>query len=381
MQVRAFLGSIFLLDYGKEMARVSVVMAVYNGERYLREAVDSILEQTFTDFEFLIIDDGSTDGTQGILRAYEDSRIRVLVNEQNAGLTRSLNRGLQAARGEFIARQDADDVSEPERLEKQIAFLDANPEVALLGSWYSIIDTQSNYQQQIRPPCEHREICWDLLFYCPFVHSAVMLRRELVLREVGPYDESYGYSQDYDWWCRIADALPVANLPEYLVRYRVHGISMTSKYPNAEREFLWLRLARIISMLSPGEPKLQISESHPAAMTCLYLGWAASFEPAVLNQAVEIMLKLQRVFLEKEGFTPQEMTPHRDGLRLRIAANLVMLTVFCSSTDLRVRSKLLARAWRLNPRVLLRPRSLIRAGRAIAGAYIPALRLAPAVGP
>ncbi|HKQ33129.1 MAG TPA: glycosyltransferase family A protein, partial [Thermodesulfobacteriota bacterium] len=116
--------------------KVTVLMTVYNGEKFLNEAIDGILNQTFRDFEFLIINDGSTDGSREIIKSYKDPRINLVDNESNIGLTASLNRGLSLAGGEYIARQDADDISLPERLEKQISILERNPDIALLGSWY-----------------------------------------------------------------------------------------------------------------------------------------------------------------------------------------------------------------------------------------------------
>ena len=115
---------------------VTVLLSVYNGERYLRESIESILNQTFTDFEFLIINDGSTDDSRRIISSYDDPRIQLIDNEQNIGLSQSLNKGLKLARGTYIARQDADDISEPERLAKQVSYMDRNPHIALLGSWY-----------------------------------------------------------------------------------------------------------------------------------------------------------------------------------------------------------------------------------------------------
>ncbi len=118
----------------KEKPRVTVLMSVYNGEKYLREAIDSILNQTFKDFEFLIIDDGSTDSSADIIRSYTDFRIRLIQNEKNIGLTRSLNKGLKLAKGEYIARMDVDDISLPIRFEKQVSFLDKYEDVKLVGS-------------------------------------------------------------------------------------------------------------------------------------------------------------------------------------------------------------------------------------------------------
>ena len=123
--------------------KVTVLMSVYNGEKYLQEAIDSILEQTFKDFEFLIINDGSTDKTGEILESYHDLRIKIINNEKNIGLTKSLNKGLKLARGEYIARQDADDISMPERLEKEVEFLETHQDYAVVGAFAKIINKNS----------------------------------------------------------------------------------------------------------------------------------------------------------------------------------------------------------------------------------------------
>lgn len=206
--------------------KVSVVVSVYNGEKYLREAVDSILGQTFRDFEFIIVDDGSTDRTWAILQSYNAPRIVLLRNQENIGLTRSLNKGLAAARGEYIARMDADDVSLPERLEKQVAYLDAHSEVGLLGTWIEIIGERGERLSVLRRPIEPPLITWSLLFDNCLAHSTVMYRRSLV-GKLGGYNPSR-YAQDYDLWSRMSFETQIVNLPEVLVRWRSHpdGISV-----------------------------------------------------------------------------------------------------------------------------------------------------------
>ena len=216
--------------------RVSVLMAVHNGEAHLRESIDSILQQSFTDFEFLIIDDASSDHSRDVILSYQDRRIRLVSNQTKLGLTCSLNRGLRLAVGDLIARQDADDVSERHRLARQREFLDANPRAALVGTWYKKIDDCNSDLGTRQLPCDWLEIRWALLFLCPFIHSSVMLRKNPVLKKIGAYDESFIYAQDYDLWSRIASRLPVANLPEYLVRYRVSPQSMTSTYGDIVRD-------------------------------------------------------------------------------------------------------------------------------------------------
>lgn len=202
--------------------RVSVVMAVHNGAPYLREAVESILAQTFTEFEFIIIDDGSTDATASILAEYGDPRLRLVRNAANIGLTRSLNKGLTLAQGKYIARMDADDVSLPERLAIQVAHLDAHPDVGLLGTGYYLINEDGERFTDTAPaqPLTHTEIRWQLLFHNAFCHSSVMFwRPDSVL---GMYDEQIVYAQDYALFARLASLMQMTNLPDLLLAHRVH---------------------------------------------------------------------------------------------------------------------------------------------------------------
>ena len=224
-------------------------MSVFNGERYLHEAIESILSQTYKDFEFLIINDGSTDASRDLILSYADGRIRLVNNEQNIGMARNLNRGLELAKGQFVARQDADDISKPERLARQVDFLEKNTEVALLGTWYEKIDAQGNLIGKRSLPCDNTEICWSLLFYCPFVHSAVMFRRKTLLERIGFYNEDLEYSPDYELWYRIAQCFRVANLDEYLVKFRTNPWSMTATYGDRTQEGLRIRISSMADLL------------------------------------------------------------------------------------------------------------------------------------
>jgi len=212
---------------GSDAPLVSLVMAVRNGERFLRESIQSVLAQSFRGFELLIVDDASTDRTRAIIDSYHDRRIRVITNETQRGLSASLNRGIGAARGRYIARLDADDVAEPERLAAQVELLEQRPEIALAGSWYTIVDEQGREIARRAVPCDHHEIRWMLGFCNAFAHSAVMIRKS-ALDEVGLYDESLTYAMDYDLWLRIAARMRVANLGRYLVRWRANSASLTA---------------------------------------------------------------------------------------------------------------------------------------------------------
>ena len=203
------------------MSTVSVVMAVHNGLPYLKEAVESVLGQTWRDFEFIVVDDASTDGSLELLESYEDARIRLMRNGQQAGLAASLNKGMDAAQGEFIARMDADDISLPGRLAQQVAFMRAQPEVAICGAWAQTIG--GGRAQVWRYPSEDADIKAELLFASVLVHSSVMMRRSALDAHTLRYDEGLAQAQDYDLWVRAAEVLRLANLPKVLLRYRLHA--------------------------------------------------------------------------------------------------------------------------------------------------------------
>jgi len=195
-------------------------MSVYNGERYLQESVESILNQTFPDFEFIIIDDGSTDSSGEILQDYaqRDNRIRV-VSRTHLGLAESLNRGISLARGEWIARQDADDISDHDRLRSQVEFLQANPTVGILGTVVKIIDKEGNVVGIIEHELKNGDIRFRLLRDNSLTHGSVMFSRS-VFEKVGGYDEDIEYTQDYDLWCRMSRHTDLANLPLSLYAWR-----------------------------------------------------------------------------------------------------------------------------------------------------------------
>ena len=222
---------------------VSVAMSVHNGQAYLREAVDSILGQTFADFDFIIVDDGSMDETADILRAYAaaDSRIKLIVNAQNIGLTRSLNKAIRRAEGQYIARMDADDIALPLRFERQMQYLKDAPEVGLLGTAYYEVNQRGRIIGERVFPATNGELQKILIKYNPFFHSSVMIRRR-VLDEVGLYDENIPMAQDYDLWFRIAGATEIGNLSELLMkrRYAKENISISK----GDEQIFWAQQAR-----------------------------------------------------------------------------------------------------------------------------------------
>lgn len=205
---------------------VTVLMPVRNGAAHLPAALESILGQTFGDFELLVLDDGSTDATPEILRAVTDPRLRVVTNPQNLGLVPTLNRGLEVARGSLIARQDHDDISLPTRLQRQVEFLRAHPDCALVGTEAVQTDAVGRKAFRLLRPSGEESIRWYLCFDNAFIHSSVMFRRDVVKSEFGGYPLSL-HSEDYALWSQIALKHPTANLPEPLLLYREHQSSVT----------------------------------------------------------------------------------------------------------------------------------------------------------
>ncbi|MDD5198725.1 MAG: glycosyltransferase [Terrimicrobiaceae bacterium] len=204
---------------------VTVLLPVFNGGRYLRAAVESILRQRFCDFEVLAIDDGSTDGSPDELASVRDSRVRVLRNERNLGLVATLNRGLAEARGEWIARQDADDLSAPGRLAAQIAVARGNPAVPLIGADAWLVDDAGRYRGRWRTGGHADLVAWDMCFRAPFAHGSALFRRSIVTERFGGYRERPA-CEDMDLWTRVAAEFPVISLRRPLVKYRLHGASI-----------------------------------------------------------------------------------------------------------------------------------------------------------
>ena len=208
--------------------RVSVLMPVYNGEKYLTEAIDSILSQSFTDFEFIIIDDGSRDNSLSITRDYSssDDRIVLIENQQNLGVSASLNIGFRAVRGAYIARMDSDDISAPRRFEVQISFLDAHTDISVCGTWVRYFGDLNGV---VKHPAAHDEIYARMLFENALAHPSVMLRADSVKKQSLYYDEEVLYAQDYELWSRAVTRVKMANIDQILLNHRVHSHRIGSR--------------------------------------------------------------------------------------------------------------------------------------------------------
>lgn len=210
--------------------RVTVLMSVFNTMDFLAQSVESVLAQTFRDFEFLVIDDGSTDSSGEFLARISDPRVRLWRSEKNLGLTRSLKLGVAMAQGDYLARMDADDIADPERLARQTAFLDEHADVGIVGSLCRIIDGRGRARGEYRVPFGDLHIRWTSLLANPFAHPTVMIRRKVMIQHGLNYDEAHETVEDYDLWTRVLRHTRGANLPRPLLQYRRHpGITRTRR--------------------------------------------------------------------------------------------------------------------------------------------------------
>ncbi len=238
---------------------ISVVLPVYNGAADVEKAVDSILAQTFTDFELIIINDGSKDNSASVLESLSDPRIR-LYHQDNMGLAGTLNRGIGLARGRYIARQDQDDLSHPERFARQVDFLEKHPDHGLLGTAAQIWVGDTPTERAHDHPTDHGALSFELLFNNPFVHSSIMMRKATV-EAVGGYttDPARQPPEDYELWSRMARQGRVANLPERLLVYREVPASMSRTGPNPFLERLVLICAEnVAAVLAQKEPSREV---------------------------------------------------------------------------------------------------------------------------
>ena len=219
------------------MPRVTVLSSMYRDAPCIGRAIESVLAQTYTDFEYLILNDAAIDDSRAIAASYADPRIRIVDNELNLGLTKTLNRGLALAQGELIARFDSNDICFPERLAKQVAFLDAHPDVAAVGVQAHVVDLSGRRirRAEFRRPTTDLGIDWYCLFDTPLIHPGSMYRRSVVYDELGGYDEEYRVGQDADLWLRVRRGHKLANLDEALLALRYDRQSISSDVTNPLR--------------------------------------------------------------------------------------------------------------------------------------------------
>lgn len=225
-------------------------MPTYNVESYVAYAIESILQQTFDDFEFIIIDDHSSDNTLNIISSYDDSRIILLRNDNHVGVAASINRGILHSRGEYIARMDGDDICVLNRFEKQMSFIQANPKLGIVGSHMSIIDEKGSIICHQKKQIGSENIRIGLFFgRTSLAHPSIIIKKSLLNQYHLRYDSAFYYAEDYDLYCRSSLFFPMDNYPEELIQYRVHPESVSQKHYEHQRQdacmVLFLHLKRI----------------------------------------------------------------------------------------------------------------------------------------
>lgn len=220
-----------------ESGLISVIMSNYNTpEEYLRESIESILNQTYSNFEFIIVDDCSTDNSLNVIKSYKDNRIIVIENTKNLGLTKSLNKALKQAKGEFVARMDADDISLPTRFEKQVAFLKENPNVIVCGTWCENFGDKTNIVRLGIPDRETYHIYQLFSNYPGIRHPSAMFNNILLSKYNIEYNENYIYAQDYRMWVNCSACSDCAIVPEVLLKYRIHSNAISSAKVEIQEE-------------------------------------------------------------------------------------------------------------------------------------------------
>lgn len=248
------------------MKKLTVLMTVFNGAAYLRETVESILGQSYKDFKFLILDNASTDESVEIIRSYGDPRIHLEALPENIGQVGALNKGLDMIDTPLVARMDADDISLPTRLERQMMFMEQHPEIGICGTF--AVAFNGGKETKWAKPCAPDEVKARLLFGCCMVHPSVMMRKDWLDKYELRYNEAIGFSEDWDLWLRAVEHFPLANIPEYLLRYRIHGDSVSSKNVEPQKKVDEQLINRALKNLGlAGHPLHEIHKEISLATT------------------------------------------------------------------------------------------------------------------
>jgi glycosyltransferase involved in cell wall biosynthesis len=287
-------------------------MGAYNGERFLRAAIESILNQTFCDFELIVIDDCSTDSSPRILREFKDDRLRIVSNEENLGIAATLNKGIAVARGEYIALQDHDDVSSPNRLECQVAFLDQHARVGMVGSSCNIIDEVGTIVPNW--PLEYDDVTlrWTLLWRCPFFHTSLMVKRRAI-EEVGGYssDPKYRFAEDYDLMSRVAIRHAVANIPQLLGYWRMHKSSASHMNVSQQAAAVTSISQRNICHLLGWDRMDHVYWEGVERFLYHPIGQQLDLTSAEVNRTLDFLTTVNEKFCSNYGLSNRETAAHR----------------------------------------------------------------------
>jgi len=297
--------------------KISGVMSVYNGEKYLKEAIDSILNQTFKDFEFIIVNDGSTDKSLEIIQSYNDERIKI-IDQKNTGLAKALNNGIKIAQGKYIARMDADDISMPNRLKIQYNFMEEHPGCAAVGSNAEVIDMDGNYVLT-----SNLTLDWNLiknnLPATPFFHSSTMYKKNS-FKEVGGYPEIYRI-EDVVFFNKLAKIGELLNIPDVLIKYRLVPTAITTKSSKTDSKIIekitldavnnkinseQINILKSLTLNKSSEDKLAIYHYH-LAKKYLWNNYQPKLARKNLIKSIKIRFNILSVFFYLLSFFPKEV--------------------------------------------------------------------------
>lgn len=327
--------------------RVSVILSTFKGERFLAEAIDSILGQTFLDFELIIIDDngeGDNGRTQEILKGYSDSRIVIVTNPENLGYAASLNKGIAAARGSYITIQEHDDVSLPMRLERQVQFLDSQPETAFVSSGAIVINETGETEGIRQEHLTDIELKWLALWGPPVLHSIIMFRRP-ILEKVGCYSESprHVYLPDYEILSRVLRQYQGANLAEHLFKYRRHRQSLSMLNESAQNaQGMEIVKENIRALTGEAELTREVWPALKAFMLSLPVE-DVNLSASQLVSVVSFLKLMEAAFYRSHRFDEHQIRVHRRGLYWKWARHCITLSYRQNGNrDLRSRATALA---------------------------------------
>lgn len=330
---------------------VNVLMPVFNGESHVREAIESILGQTFADFELILVEDGSTDRTLDILRNYarRDLRVVLLENGSNQGLVYSLNRGLSLARGKYIARMDADDISLPDRLQRQVEYMESHPEVGVLGTNIAYIDDNGHLMYGGRPkdkrPESPKVIEWLLMWRCCIYHPTVMIRRAILEHTGFIYDPTFEPAEDRELWVRLSKHTVIAKLPEVLLHYRISAGSISRVRAEEQRRKGALIVQRELAALLGEQPSKQ-------AVEILIGGSNSSSQRSLSSEdfdaAADLLIRAYQRFCQR----PLSEVD-REQIEIDVADRLASIAVQASNYSAGAACAVLWRLWRFSPTRLL----------------------------
>lgn len=254
------------LIFDETMPLVSVLLPVFNGEEYIEQTISSILNQSYSNFELIIINDCSIDQTENIVQSFDDDRIRYYKHAENLRLIATLNEGLELSRGKYIARIDADDIAHCERLKKQVEFLEQNQEYVLVGTNVGLIKHNLITDEVIKYYAENNDLRFAMCFYCPFIHPSIMMRNSVIQSNNLKFNKEFLHAEDYDFWTRLSKYGMIANLDCVLTYYRIHENQISTRFKNHQIEMMEKIQGRYRSILfnkyEPSNLKILFQEDH-----------------------------------------------------------------------------------------------------------------------